>query len=33
MRWKKEALTALPDVFSSAKEREKEDGEKLISEL
>ena len=33
MRWKKEALTALPDVFSTAKDRKKQDPEKLIEEL
>ncbi len=33
MRWKKEALTALPDVFSIAKDRKKQDREKLIEEL
>ena len=33
MRLKKEALTALPDVFSTAKDRKKQDREKLIEEL
>ena len=33
MRWKKEALTALPDVFSVAKDRKKKDQEKLVEEL
>jgi transposase len=33
MRWKKEALMALPDVFSTAKDRKKQDREKLIEEL
>ena len=33
MRWKKEALTALPDVFSTAKDRKKHDQKKLIDEL
>jgi len=33
MRWKKEALTALPDVFSTAKDRKWQDREKLIEEL
>ena len=33
MRWKKEALTALPDVFSAGKDRKKQDQEKLIEEL
>ncbi|EFK05529.1 transposase [delta proteobacterium NaphS2] len=33
MRWKKEALTALPDVFSNAKGRKEQDREKLIEEL
>ena len=33
MRWKKEALMALPDVFSTAKDRKKQEQEKLIEEL
>ena len=33
MRWKKEALAALPDVFSVAKDRKKKDQEKLVEEL
>ena len=33
MRWKKEALTALPDVFSVGKDRKKKDQEKLVEEL
>jgi transposase-like protein len=33
MRWKKEALTALPDAFSNAKGRKEQDREKLIAEL
>jgi transposase len=33
MRWKKEALTALPDVFSTGKDSKKQDQEKLIEEL
>ena len=33
MRWKKEALTALPDVFSVGKDRKKQDQEKLVGEL
>ena len=33
MRGKKEALTALPDVFSVAKDRKKKDQEKLVEEL
>ena len=33
MRWKKEAMTALPDVFSNAKGRKEQDREKLIEEL
>lgn len=33
MRWKKEALTALPDIFSNVKGRKKQDREKLIEEL
>ncbi|EFK12405.1 transposase [delta proteobacterium NaphS2] len=33
MRWKKEALEALPDVFSTAKDRKKQDQGKLIEEL
>ena len=33
MQWKKEAPTALPDVFSTAKDRKKQDREKLIDEL
>ena len=33
MRWKKEALTALPDVFTITKDRKKQDREKLIDEL
>jgi len=32
MRWKKEALTALPDVFSVGKDRKKKDQEKLVEE-
>ncbi len=33
MRWKKEVLTALPNVFSAKKDRKKQDQEKLIEEL
>jgi len=33
MRWKKEALTALPDIFSAGKDRKKQDQEKLVGEL
>ena len=33
MRWKKEALTALPEVFSTSKDKRKQDREKLIEEL
>lgn len=33
MRWKKEALTALPDIFSTAEDKKKRDREKLIEEL
>ena len=33
MRWKKEALTALPDVFSTSRDRKKQDQDKLIGEL
>jgi len=33
MRWKKEALTALPDVFSAGRDRKKQDLDKLIGEL
>ncbi len=33
IRWKKEALTALPDIFGIAKEREQKDQQKLIEEL
>lgn len=33
MRWKKEALSALPDVFSAGKDKKKQDQEKLIEEL
>ena len=33
MRWKKEALTALPDIFSVEKDRRKQDQEKLIEKL
>ncbi len=33
MRWKKEALSALPDIFGTGKEREQKDQQKLIEEL
>lgn len=33
MRWKREALTALPDVFSAGRDRKKQDQDKLIGEL
>jgi transposase-like protein len=33
MRWKKEALTALPDFFGTQKEKKKLDQQKLIDEL
>jgi len=33
MRWKKEALSALPDFFGTGKEREQKDQQKLIEEL
>jgi transposase len=33
MRWKKEALTALPDALSTAKDRKVQDQEKLIGQL
>jgi transposase-like protein len=33
MRWKKDALTALPDIFSTARDRKKQDQGKLIEEL
>ena len=33
MRWKKDALTALPDIFSVGKDRKKKDQEKLVEEL
>ena len=33
MRWKKEVLAALPDVFPARKDRKKQDQEKLIEEL
>jgi len=33
MRWKKEALAALPNAFSAEKDRKKQDQEKLVEEL
>jgi len=33
MRWKKEALAALPNAFSAGKDRKKQDQEKLVEEL
>jgi len=33
MRWKKEALTALPNVFSAGRDRKKQDRDQLIGEL
>ena len=33
MRWKKEALKALPEVFSAGKNRKKQDQAELIDEL
>ena len=33
MRWKKEVLTALPDIFGIAKEKEQKDQQKLVEEL
>lgn len=33
MRWKKEALKALPEVFSSGKDRHKQDQAELVDEL
>ncbi len=32
-RWKNEALRALPDLFSTQKERKKKDQQELIDEL
>lgn len=33
LRWKKEALTALPGIFGTGKEREQKDQQQLIEEL
>lgn len=33
IRWKQEAVTALPDFFSSQKDKKNQDYEKLIDEL
>jgi putative transposase len=33
MRWKKQVLEALPNVFSSKRQRKKNDDKKLIDEL
>lgn len=33
LRWKREALTSLPDVFSARRDRKKQDQVKLVEEL
>ena len=33
MRWKKEALTAFPDIFGTGKEKDQKDQQKLIEQL
>ena len=33
LRWKREALASLPDVFAARKDRKKQDQAKLVDEL
>lgn len=33
LRWKREVLTALPDIFGTGKDREQKDQQKLIEDV